>query len=225
VIPVAPSTRAIRRAGTSLTTVAALLLMTASSAQAAAPAALVARVLVSAADIPVAYRVVPAPDGWQDEATVDNFCTPNATTDRFRRARQVVVVVTGQETAAYPSAKQEVVAYDTPARAALAANQWRAAATRCTTMTLTIFGDVYDIKSSPLRADSTLLIRDNSVEMVTMTSSNKRVTPSLQVVVIQRGGQVLNIVRGNGQLSDKARIVRNTLRIARNTGKRQAVVG
>ena len=215
-------TRRAGRIGACIAAVAAAVLMTAAPAQAATPAALVARTLVSPADIPVTFRVVPPRDGWQGDATVDAICAPKATTERFRRARQVLAVVTGQETMDSPSALQEVVAYDTAARATLAMKEWRAAGVRCATFTFTIFGTTYTSKSAPMRSDASLPVTDNTVETTTMTSSLKGDPPGLQFVVVQRHGQVLNVVRGYGSLRDKERVIRNTMRIARNTGRRQA---
>lgn len=99
--------------------------------------------------------------------------------------------------------------------------EWRAARVRCATMTLTIFGDVYTIKTTPPLPVVTLPVQDNVVLNRQLRSTAKAHVPSYEYIVVQRHGSVLSIVQGKGTVADQARTIRNTTRIARNTGVRQ----
>ena len=124
--------------------------MTASSVQAATPQAAVARTLVSVADIPATHRIAPTDEGWQQAETITNSCSTKVTTEWFRRARDKRRVVTGAAAKPSVTADHEVVAYDAPARGALAMHEYRAMAAACPPkMTLIIFGTTYDTRERP----------------------------------------------------------------------------
>lgn len=212
----------IHRFGTIVVPASAALLVTATAAQAATPPQLVTRTLVSSNDVPAGYRVAPPQVDWDKKPTV-NGCGAKPTSERFRRVRDARTVLTANQTSTKPSAGQQVVSYDTAAHAALAMKELRAGLAACPTKRgITFFGTTITITTTRAVVDPSLPVKDNLVFkfVVTITGHSPR-PPTFGLVTVQRQGQILNLISASGPGTDKARVLRNTMRIVRNTGMRQ----
>jgi hypothetical protein len=190
-----------------------------------APSDLVASVGLVDSDLSKGSRVrlYQAGDQVQGQVTLDN-CGYVFTTEANRVARRQVGVVNPKNHKAFFS--NEVVAYDTPARAAMALNEFRMSVVHCPRHRFensTVAGTPamrYDV--STLRPARGLPVADSLI--ATLAVSTRAGQHFYEQLIFQRQGQVLSAIYLGSASKPTAADRRTMWSMARATGARLAAV-
>jgi hypothetical protein len=216
---------ALTGCGSSDPTAAATQPTTASQPVTVAPSALVGRVGLVDSDLRAGghVRLYQAGDQVQGQVTLDN-CGYDFTTEAYRVARRQVGVVNPKNRKAFFS--NEVVAYDTPARAAMALNQFRMSVVHCPRHTFqkSTVASVpplrYDV--SRLRPTRGLPVSDSAVAAIVVNAKGGRHLYGL--LIFQRQGTVLSGIYLQSSTRLAAADIRTEMSLAKVTGGRLAAL-